>query len=66
MTILLNGTPSVQPDDLTVGDLLARLQLPEKAALVERNGEPVARKDFNATRLIENDVVEIVRMVAGG
>jgi thiamine biosynthesis protein ThiS len=66
MKILLNGNPSVQPDDLTVSELLARLQLPEKAALVERNREPVARKDFNTIRLIENDVVEIVQMVAGG
>jgi thiamine biosynthesis protein ThiS len=66
MRILLNGNPSVQSDDLTVSELLARLQLPEKAVLVERNREPVARKDFNTMRLIENDVVEIVQMVAGG
>jgi thiamine biosynthesis protein ThiS len=66
MKILLNGNPSVQPDDLTVSELLTRLQLPEKAVLVERNHEPVARKDFNTIRLIEDDVVEIVQMVAGG
>jgi thiamine biosynthesis protein ThiS len=66
MKILLNGNPSVHPDDLTVSELLARLQLPEKAVLVERNREPVARKDFNSIRLIEDDVVEIVQMVAGG
>jgi thiamine biosynthesis protein ThiS len=66
MKILLNGRPSVQPDDLTLSELLARLQLPEKAVLVERNREPVARKDFNTIRLIEDDVVEIVQMVAGG
>lgn len=66
MKILLNGHPSVQPDKLTVGELLARLNLPEKAVLVERNRKPVARKDFSAVRLIEDDVVEIVQMVAGG
>lgn len=66
MKILLNGNPSVQPDDLTVSELLARLQLPEKAVLVERNHEPVARKDFTTVRLIEDDAVEIVQMVAGG
>jgi thiamine biosynthesis protein ThiS len=66
MRILLNGNPSVQPADLTVSELLARLQLPEKAVLVERNREAVARKDFNTVRLIENDAVEIVQMVAGG
>ena len=66
MKIVLNGNASVQPDNLTVSELLARLQLPEKAVLVERNREPVARKDFNTIRLIEDDVVEIVQMVAGG
>ncbi|MBW0001659.1 MAG: sulfur carrier protein ThiS [Verrucomicrobia bacterium] len=66
MKILINGHPSVQSDDLTVGELLARLNLPEKAVLVERNREPVARKDFDGVRLREGDVVEIVQMVAGG
>ena len=66
MNILLNGSPSSQPDGLTVSELLATLQLPENAVLVERNREPVARKDFNTARLIEGDEVEIVQMVAGG
>jgi sulfur carrier protein len=66
MKIMLNGNPSDQPDDLTVSELLARLNLPEKAVLVERNREPVARTHFNTVRLIEDDVVEIVQMVAGG
>lgn len=66
MKILLNGSPSIQPDDLTVSGLLTRLEISEKAVLVERNREPVARKDFNTIRLIEGDAVEIVQMVAGG
>ena len=66
MKILLNGSPSSQADGLTVSELLARLQLPEKAVLVERNREPVARKDFNTIRLTDGDAVEIVQMVAGG
>ena len=66
MKILLNGSPSSQPDGLTVSELLARLQLPEKAVLVERNREPVARKDFSMIRLTDGDAVEIVQMVAGG
>ncbi|MBV9489283.1 MAG: sulfur carrier protein ThiS [Verrucomicrobia bacterium] len=66
MKVFVNGQASVQPENLTLSELLVALQLPEKAVLVERNRYPVAREDFKTTRLTEGDSVELVQMVAGG
>ncbi len=66
MRVVANGEPVELADGATVDDLLSRLGLGERWVLVERNGEPVARRDLATTSLDEGDRVELVRAVAGG
>ena len=66
MTVLSNGEPVELPEGATVEDLLGTLGLGGRWVLVERNGEPVARRDLASTVLVDGDRLELVRAVAGG
>ena len=66
MTVVSNGEPVELPEGATVDDLLAKLGLGGRWVLVERNGEPVARRELASTVLVEGDRIELVRAVAGG
>ncbi len=66
MQIIANGEPRDLPDGATVDDLLRALNLGGKWVLVERNGEPVNRRDLATTVLADGDRLELVRAVAGG
>ncbi|MDQ1444475.1 MAG: sulfur carrier protein [Acidimicrobiaceae bacterium] len=66
MQVLANGRPTDVPEGATVDDLLGLLNLGGKWVLVERNGEPVPRRDLATTVLAEGDRLELVRAVAGG
>lgn len=66
MQVLSNGSPLDVPDGCTVDDLLQQLGLGAKWVLVERNGEPVNRRDTATTVLVPGDRLELVRAVAGG
>jgi thiamine biosynthesis protein ThiS len=61
-----NGKPLEVPDGCTVDDMLKLLGLGAKWVLVERNGEPVNRRDLTTTVLRAGDRLELVRAVAGG
>ena len=64
--MLSNGKPLDVPDGATVDDLLHQLGLGAKWVLVERNGEPVNRRELATTVLEPGDRLELVRAVAGG
>jgi len=66
MTISLNGTPHSCEGPLSVEALVDTLDLGPQPVLVELNGEAVLTRDFSRQLVEEGDVVEIVRMVAGG
>jgi sulfur carrier protein len=66
MRLVVNGDEVELPDGANVGDLLAHLQLGPKWVIVERNGEPVERRDVPKTSLADGDRIELVRAVAGG
>ena len=66
MTVVSNGEPVELPEGATVEDLLGKLGLGGRWVLVERNGEPVARRDLASTVLADGDRLELVRAVAGG
>ena len=66
MQVLSNGKPLDVPDGATVEQLLHQLGLGAKWVLVERNGEPVNRRDLTTTVLEPGDRLELVRAVAGG
>lgn len=66
MVVFANGDPVELPDGASVDDLLHTLGLGAKWVIVERNGEPVPRKETASTALTDGDRVELVRAVAGG
>jgi sulfur carrier protein len=64
--VVANGEAVELDEGATLGDLLTRLGLGAKWVVVERNGEPVARRETVSTVLSEGDRLELVRAVAGG
>lgn len=66
MRVVANGDPVELAEGATVDELLGRLGLGGKWVLVERNGEPVSRRELATTVLAEGDRLELVRAVAGG
>ncbi|MDQ4131777.1 MAG: sulfur carrier protein ThiS [Actinomycetota bacterium] len=66
MMVVANGDPVELAAGATVDDLLRQLGLGGRWVLVERNGEPVNRRDLASTVLAEGDRLELVRAVAGG
>lgn len=66
MIVTANGDRVELSEGATVDDLLGRLGLGGRWVLVERNGEPVDRRDLASTVLAEGDRLELVRAVAGG
>jgi sulfur carrier protein len=66
MQVVSNGKPLEVPDGCTVDGLLHQLGLGAKWVLVERNGEPVNRRDIASIVLEPGDRLELVRAVAGG
>jgi sulfur carrier protein len=64
--VTANGDLVELAEGATVDDLLAHLDLGRRWVLVERNGEPVNRRDTTTTRLVDGDRLELVRAVAGG
>jgi sulfur carrier protein len=64
--IVANGDVLELPAGATVDAVLDQLGLNGRWVLVERNGEPVARRDIASTVLAEGDRLELVRAVAGG
>ena len=66
LTVVVNGEPMTVDDGLTVVGLIEAMGLGAKWVVVERNGEPVERRDMAATALADGDRLELVRAVAGG
>jgi sulfur carrier protein len=64
--VMANGRPVELADGATLDDLLAHLGLGAKWVVVERNGEPVPRRQSATTMLAQGDRLELVRAVAGG
>lgn len=66
MKIRLNGQDREVPANSGVAALLESLGLAGQPVLVERNGTAIFPRDFPGTQLAEGDVLEIIRVVAGG
>jgi thiamine biosynthesis protein ThiS len=65
-TVVVNGRKQeVQPGE-TLAELLDRLGLGGRFALVERNGEPVERGHYGEVELADSDRLIVARPVAGG
>ena len=66
MLLVVNGEDTEVPDGADVLGLLEHLGLGPKWVIVERNGEPVERRDLGTTVLAAGDRIELVKAVAGG
>jgi thiamine biosynthesis protein ThiS len=64
--VLVNGRQEALELGETVADLLKRLGLQGRYALVERNGEPVERARYGEVELASGDRLVVARPVAGG
>ena len=66
MTIQLNGERFELTGPLTIGALLAQLNIDPRLVAVEHNIEVVKRHRYDTTMVNEGDAVEIVNFVGGG
>lgn len=66
MKASINGEQIELPHGLTVAQLLAHLQAPERGIAVAKNDRVVRRSAFGEERVNEGDRIEIIRAVAGG
>jgi thiamine biosynthesis protein ThiS len=66
VTVEVNGRAHELRAGETVAALLERLGVGTGFALVERNGEPVERKDYDRVELEGGDRLVVARPVAGG
>jgi sulfur carrier protein len=64
--VIANGDEVEVAEGASVADLLDQLGLGGRLIVVERNGEPVPRRDLATTALAGGDRLELVRAVAGG
>ena len=66
MQVIANGAAVSLPDGASVAELLDAMGLTGRVVVVERNGEPVDRRQTRSTILADGDRCEVVRAVAGG
>ncbi len=66
MELSVNGQAQTVPDQLTVSQLLERLQVTPERVVVEVNLTVLKRAQHPTTVLQPGDEVEIVRFVGGG
>jgi sulfur carrier protein len=66
MQITVNGNPTDIPPELSMAELIERLDLSGKRLAVEVNQELVPRSRFGSHRLAAHDRVEIIHAVGGG
>jgi sulfur carrier protein len=67
MNLIVNGLAlEVAGEAFSVSGLLEALELDKAPVLVELNGAAILSREFDGQPVGEGDVVEIIRMVAGG
>lgn len=66
MKASINGREQELPDGLTVAQLLAHLETPERGIAVAKNDRVVRRSTFTQERVQDGDRIEIIKAVAGG
>ena len=68
MNITLNGKPHTisSEERLTIEAFIATLEIGKQPVLVEKNGEAILVREFDSQFVEEGDVLEVIRMVAGG
>ena len=62
----MNGETREVADEISLQDLVDRLELTSERVAIELNGTMVKRADWTSKILQDNDRVEIVHFVGGG
>ena len=66
ITLQVNGKKVELEAPTTLVAYIAKLGLDPRAVAIEHNGRIVERASYDSVKLVDADVVEIVRMVGGG
>lgn len=67
MHLIINGKDHDDlPEGLTVAELIAHLELPERKIAIERNREVVPKSSYADVTLDNHDILEIIHFIGGG
>jgi len=66
MFITINGERKEFPQNLSVAELLAHIEIDARKIAVEKNLQLVKRTEYAQTKLNDGDEIEIVNFVGGG
>jgi thiamine biosynthesis protein ThiS len=66
VSITINGEVREVPGGLDIRELLLHVGLQPEVSLVEHNGEALLKREWAEKRVGAGDVIEVVRVVAGG
>ena len=66
MTIFLNGEAREFESGRSLSDLLDTFELPKQRVAIELNRDVIRRQDWDATKINDNDKIEVVHFVGGG
>lgn len=66
MKITINGESHIFPDNISVENMLALLELETTKVAVERNLAIIPRSHYTKTALMDGDEIEIVHFIGGG
>jgi sulfur carrier protein len=67
MKLTVNGTETRIPDELTIGELLKRHDVPSPQMVsIELNERIIPRYEYDSIRLKDNDKVEFLYFMGGG
>lgn len=66
MQITINGEIKKLEEEVNLDQLLELFSLPSDRVAVELNREVVRKKDWDTTRIRDDDRIEVVHFVGGG
>lgn len=67
MTVTLNGQAfETTLESPTISEFVSTLDIGKQPVLVELNGKAILTREFDQHQIGEGDVLEVIRMVAGG
>ena len=65
--LIINGKDHDDlPDGMSLLDLIAHLELPERKIAIERNREVVPKSNYRDVTLENHDLLEIIHFIGGG
>ena len=66
MKVFVNGETREINRQLSLRELLEKLDLPQERVAVELNKEVVRKKDWETVKIADADKIEIIHFVGGG